>query len=121
MSELDQKIDLEMPQNNFSGQRKKYFFFDLLPAPIGLPCVLGRPRWFCEYFCVKIFNTEARIPQSDRENDTDRDLGNFSKKGTPEGIRVCTWLCMGHQILNFPQIFIETHQDPPQRRPKGVL
>ena len=70
---------------------------------------------------MKTFDGETQIPKSDRENDTDRDLGKFSKKDTLIDTRVCTWLCMRRQILNFPQIFIKTHLDPPQRCPGDVL
>ena len=72
---------------------------------------------------MKIFNAEAQIPKSDQENDTqiEIDLHDLSKKGTSEGTRVCTWLCMSRQILNFPRIFVKTHLDPPQRRPGDVL
>ena len=55
MSELEQKFDLEMSQKNFSGQR--YFLGGRVLTPIGLPCVLGCPRWFREYFSLKMHGT----------------------------------------------------------------
>ena len=98
-----------------------YFFFDLSPPPIGLPCVLGGPLWFREYFYSKIYGKESRISKSDRKFGRKWGLCNFPNFSIPGSIRVCTWLCMRHQILNFPQIFIKTQSQVVWNVSRGVL